>query len=223
MPGAPLLELHRVGFDDEGRAILADVSLTVHEGEVLGVVLQHGSGKSLLLSIASGLVEPTRGEVVFRGRRIAELPTSPPKLGFVFENEGGLFANLSVFDNVALPLRFHFAHTDAEIETKVQEVLGLVGLEDDATRMPWQLTGDRQRLAALARAIVYQPELVFIDDFYVNADQDAFRRLQESVAITREAYGTAFLLAVDGSGDFGITDRLCLVDLGTVLELERPT
>lgn len=223
MPGAPLLELHRVGFDDDGRAILADVSFTVHEQEILGVALQHGAGKSLLLSIASGLVPPSRGEVVFRGRRIAELPPSPPKLGFVFEDDGGLLANLSVFDNVALPLRFHFALTETEIDAKVREALGLVGLEDDAARMPWQLTSDRQRLASLARASVYEPELVLIDDFYLNADQDAFRRMQDSVAILREAHGTAFLLAVDGGGEFGIADRLCLVDLGSVLELERPS
>ncbi|MCA9612640.1 MAG: ATP-binding cassette domain-containing protein, partial [Myxococcales bacterium] len=105
MPGAPLLELHRVGFRADGRDILADVSLTVHEGELLGVVLQHGAGKSLLLSIAGGLVRPTHGEVVYRGRRITELASSPPKLGFVFEDDGGLLANLSVYENVALPLR----------------------------------------------------------------------------------------------------------------------
>jgi ABC-type transporter Mla maintaining outer membrane lipid asymmetry ATPase subunit MlaF len=223
MPGAPLLELHRVGFVDDERPLLSDVSLTVHEGEIVGVVLQQGAGKSLLLSIASGLVPPTSGEVVYRGRRITELPASPPKLGFVFEDDGGLLANLSIFDNVALPLRFHYGLEERAIDAKVHEVLGLVGLDELADRMPWQLTRDRQRLAALARATVYEPELIFIDDFFPSSDQDAFRRMQESVEITREAQGTAFLLAVDGTGEFGITDRLCLVDHGTVLELERPT
>lgn len=223
MPGAPLLELHRVGFVDDERPLLSDVSLTVHEGEIVGVVLQQGAGKSLLLSIASGLVPPTSGEVVYHGRRIAELPASPPKLGFVFEDDGGLLANLSIFDNVALPLRFHYGLDESAIDAKVREVLGLVGLDELADRMPWQLTRDRQRLAALARATVYEPELIFIDDFFPSSDQDAFRRMQESVEITREAQGTAFLLAVDGTGEFGIADRLCLVDHGTVLELERPT
>lgn len=222
MTQAPLLELHRVSLRDGDEAVLTDVSFTVHEAEIVGVVLQHGAGKSVLLRIAAGLLAPTSGEVVYGGRRIGELPMSPPKLGFVFEDDGGLFANLSLFDNVALPLRYHFDLDEHAVEAKVREVLGLVGLEDQAHRMPFELTRDRQRLAALARAVAYEPELIFIDDYYVSAEADEqVRRMRESIEIAREAHGTAFLLAMEAGGDGDIADRLCLADHGTVLELDR--
>ncbi|MBX3250879.1 MAG: ATP-binding cassette domain-containing protein [Myxococcales bacterium] len=222
MPQAPLLELHRVSLRDGDQAVLTDVSLTVNEAEVVGVVLQHGAGKSVLLRVASGLLPPTSGAVIYRGRRIEELPASPPKLGFVFEDDGGLLANLSLFDNVALPLRYHFDLDDHALEAKVREVLGLVGLDEHTHRMPFELTRDRQRLAALARAIAYEPELIFVDDFYVSAEADEqVRRMQESIDIAREAHGTAFLLAMEAGGDASVADRLCLVDHGAVLELDQ--
>ncbi|HJK91119.1 MAG TPA: ATP-binding cassette domain-containing protein [Polyangiaceae bacterium LLY-WYZ-15_(1-7)] len=222
MPGAPLLEFHRVSLRDGEIPVLTEVSLTVHEAEIVGVVFQHGIGKTSLLYIGAGLMPPTAGEVVYRGRRIAELPKTPPKLGFVFEDDGGLLENTSVFDNVALPLRFHLELEEKEVARKVEEVLSLVGMEEQAGRFPWQLTGDRQRLVALARALVYEPELVFVDDFFLGADADAFRRMQEAISLAREAHETAFLLVMEASAaDFGVADRLCLVDHGAVLELER--
>ncbi|MEM9068153.1 MAG: ATP-binding cassette domain-containing protein [Myxococcota bacterium] len=215
--GDPLLEFHRVTFGD----VLTEVSLTVHAQEIVGVVFQHGIGKSVLLQLGAGLIEPSAGEVVYRGRRIRDRPDEPT-IGFVFEDDGGLFENMTLYDNIALPLRFHTRSSESEIEAKVREILSVVGMDDEAERFPWTMTRDRQRLASLARALVYEPDVCFIDDFFIGADADAFHRMEETVSLAREAYGTAFLLVLEAAPeDFGIADRLCLIDHGAVLELDR--
>ena len=222
VPGDPLLEFHRVTVRDDDVPVLTEVSLTVHEAEIVGLVFQQGTGKTHLLHVGAGLLEPTEGEIVYRGRRLAELPRSPPKIGMVFEDEGGLLANLSVHDNIALPLRFHTAKPESEIETKVDEVLSVIGMEDAGPRFPWQLTRDRQRLVALARALSYEPELVLVDDYFLGTDADAFHRMGETIGLAREAYEMAFLLVMEAApDDFGVADRLCLVDHGMVLDLDR--
>lgn len=219
----PLLELHRVSLLDGDLPILTEVSLTLYEQEILGVVFQQGIGKTALLHIAAGLLAPTKGEVVLRGRRLAALqgPDRPP-LGFVFA-EGGLMENLSLYENVALPLRYHTNLDEDAIESKVLEHLQLVGMEEQRERFPWQLTRDRCRLAALARALVVEPVVVFVDDFFLGADADAFRRMEQAVGLARDAVGTSFFLVLEATpDDFGCADRLCLVDHGAVLELDRP-
>jgi len=219
----PLLELHRVCFTSGEQPVLTDVSLTVHEQEIVGVVFQQGIGKSALLRIGAGLLRPTSGEVVFRGKRLAEQLRGKPELGMVFE-DGALMENTTVFDNVALPLRFHTGESEETIAQKVDEVLSVVGMEHAKSRFPWQLTRDRARLVALARAMIYEPALIFVDDFFQGADAEAFSRMSEAVSMTREAYETAFLLVMEATPDsFGIADRLCLVDHGMVLELDRPS
>ncbi len=224
VPGDPLLEFHRVSIRDGDEPILTEVSLTVHEAEIVGLVFQQGMGKTHLLYAGAGLIEPTAGEVVYRGKRLSDLPRVPPKIGLVFEGDGGLLANLSVYDNIALPLRFHTDRSEEEIRTKVEEVLAVTGMDGSAKQLPWQLTRDRQRLVALARALVYEPELIFIDDYFIGTDADAFHRMSETIGLAREAYETAFLLVMEAApDDFGVADRLCLVDHGAVLELDRPS
>lgn len=217
----PLLELHRVSFRDGETAILTEVSLTVFAREILGVVFQQGIGKTALLHLAAGLLEPSAGEVVYRGERIAKRPASPT-LGMVFEDDGGLLPNLTVFENIALPLRYHTRASEPEVRAKVSEVLSVAGVQEVADKHPWQLTRDRQRLAALARALITEPDLVFVDDLYQGADAEAYGQMRETILLAREAYGTAFLLVLESSAeDFDFCDRICLIDHGAVLELTR--
>ena len=222
MPGEPLLEFHRVSFEREGLRLLTEVSLTVHRTEIVGVVFQGGAGKTELLYLGAGLLEATAGEVMYRGKRLRDHASDPPTMGFVFEDDGGLFENLTLFENVALPLRYHTTKTEDEIDAKVREILSVVGMDESAHRFSWELSRDRQRVAALARALVYEPDIVFVDDFFIGADADAFHRMEETISLARDAYETAFLLVMEAApDDFGVADRLCLVDHGAVLELDR--
>lgn len=218
----PLLEFHHVSFTPGDQAVLHDISLTIHEQEIVGLVFQQGLGKTSLLRIGAGLIEPSAGEVVFRGQRVRSLRATDAPFGFVF-HDGGLLENLTIFDNVALPVRYHTRHDEAFIAARVGEVLRAVGMEEHAERFPWELTRDRQRLASLARALVRDPDLVFVDDFFRGADAGAFQQLEDAVRAARDERRTAFALVLEAfSGDFGVVDRLCLIDHGSVLEMERP-
>lgn len=224
MPGEPLLEFHRVSYEREGQRLLTEVSLTIHRGEIVGVVFQGGTGKTELLYLGAGLLQPTAGEVMYRGKRLRERPSHPPSMGFVFEDDGGLFENLTLYENIALPLRFHTSKTEEEIDAKVREILSVVGMEESGSKYSYEIGRDRQRVAALARALVYEPDIVFVDDFFIGADADAFHRMEETISLARDAYEMAFLLVMEATPDqFGVADRLCLVDHGAVLELDRPS
>lgn len=218
----PILELHRVTLEDEDSPVLADVSLTIYESEIVGLVFNHGVGKTSLLRIAAGLTEPTAGEVVYLGRRLREYSHGErPPFGFVFAN-GGLLENLTVEDNVALPLRYHTTMANEVIAEKVAVALEQAGAAELATRFPWQLTRDRQRLASLARALVGDPRIVFVDDYFLGADAEAFHRLQDGIVASRDSSGASFVLVLKATpDDFGCTDRLCLIDHGAVLESRK--
>lgn len=222
MAGEPLLEFHRVSYERDGTRLLTEVSLTIHRAEIVGVVFQGGAGKTELLYLGAGLLDASAGEVMYRGKRLRDRATHPPTMGFVFEDDGGLFENLSLYENIALPLRFHTSKTEEEIDAKVREILSVVGMEESASKHSYEIGRDRQRVAALARALVYEPDIVFVDDFFIGADADAFHRMEETISLARDAYETAFLLVMEATPDqFGIADRLCLVDHGAVLELDR--
>lgn len=220
--GQPLLEFHRVSFERDEQPILTEVSLTIHQAEIVGVVFQGGTGKTELLYLGAGLLDATAGEVMYRGKRLRDQESQPPSMGFVFEDDGGLFENLTLYENIALPLRFHSSKTEEEIDAKVREILSVVSMEDTASKYSYEFGRDRQRVAALARALVYEPDIVFVDDFFIGADADAFHRMEETIALARDAFQTAFLLVMEATPDnFGVADRLCLVDHGAVLELDR--
>jgi phospholipid/cholesterol/gamma-HCH transport system ATP-binding protein len=217
----PLLELHRICLVGNGQALLHEVSLTVHEREIVGLVFQHGIGKTSLLRIGAGLLRPTSGEVIFRGQRVGDLDPQDAPFGFVFR-DGGLLGNLSLRENLALPLRYHTQLTEEAVMADVEEALRGVGLEEQADKLPFELPRDAVRLATLARDLMRRPSLVFIDDFFRGGDLEAFRRLEERVVLARKEHGTSFLLVLEPTDGFGCADRLCLVDHGAVLETLRP-
>ncbi len=193
----PLLQLEGVTVREGARVVLDDVDLEVAAGEIVGLSFaQAHGGRTTLLYTAAGLREPDSGSVRFEGRRLAGEGAVPPypAMAMVFRDDGGLFPNMTVEENVSLPLRYHEGEN---AEERAREMLERVGIGGTGERFPWELTRERMRLAALARALVYRPKLVLIDDFYAGADDRAFARAQEAIVAHNEEHGTAFLLVVE--------------------------
>jgi phospholipid/cholesterol/gamma-HCH transport system ATP-binding protein len=169
-PGAPLvprIEFREVSitFDDE--MVLDRISFKVAPGEMKVVLGESGSGKSTILKLALGLIRPDAGQIFIDGEEITHLPEEElqpirDRMGFVFQ-EGALFDSLTVFDNVAYRLRERGA-SEEEIERKVMRMLAFVGLEDAADKLPGELSGGMKRRAAIARAVVDEPETVLFDE-----------------------------------------------------------
>jgi phospholipid/cholesterol/gamma-HCH transport system ATP-binding protein len=148
--------------------VLKGLDLEVPRGATLTVMGGSGSGKTVLLRLTAGLIKPDRGRIEVLGvdttalREDALLPLRR-RMGFVFQG-AALFDSLTVYENVAYPLREHAHLPEAEVTERVHQKLGLVGLRDIDAKLPAELSGGMKKRVGIARAIVLEPELVLYDE-----------------------------------------------------------
>ena len=165
----PLLEVDGLGVRFGQQQVLRDISIAVPAGETLVILGESGCGKTVLLKNMIGLVRPTSGEVRFEGKSLAsmsgrELAHLRTRYGFVFQ-QAALFDSLSIFDNIAFPLREHTRISRSEIAEIVQALLAEVGLPDSVgSKKPAELSGGMRKRAGLARALALDPQLILYDE-----------------------------------------------------------
>ena len=208
--------------DYGGRPILKDVSLAIRRGEILVIMGGSGSGKSTLLRCLLGLNRPTAGTVTVLGQdiyRLSELEFHKLRreMGVSFQS-GALFGSMTVGENVRLPLR---EHTDLDEQTMrimsrmKLEVVNLAGFED---LMPAELSGGMVKRAALARAIVMDPRLLFFDEPSAGLDPVVAAELDELILRLRAAMGmTIVVVTHELESAFKIADRITVLDQGEIL------
>jgi len=169
---------------------IEDVSLVVEDGEFLCVVGPSGCGKTTLLKCVAGLLRPTRGTVLLRGKPV----TRPPEeMALVFqEYSRSLMPWTSVANNVLLPLR-HKKLGRKQRKTLVGESLEAVGLGAFANRYPWQLSGGMQQRVAIARALAYQPSILLMDEPFASVDAQTRGDLEDLTLRVRDQYGITIL------------------------------
>lgn len=210
-----------VGYDG-GEAILQDLSFNVRRGEVAGLVALDGRGKSTLVRCAAGLLAPTKGKVLYESKDIyamgfAEDQRFRTRTAVVFEG-GALFANRSIEQNVALPLRYHLGGNEADANQYVRRLLDRVGYTDSLTAFPWQVSARGRRLAAFARALVREPELVIVDRFFEALEPQDSKRLMEVVLELNVKNGTSFLLVGELEPHiFQVAERVVVLEGGRLL------
>ncbi len=185
-------EVHK-RFD--GEDVLRGLTLHIRKGEALVILGGSGTGKTVILKHIVGLLYPDRGRIYINEKDITgydenQLLTVRRKVGFLFQNSA-LFDSMSVFDNVAFPLREHTRLLEDEIERKVKEKLKLVGLEGTDWMMPDKLSGGMKKRVALARAIILEPEALLYDEPTTGLDpittkwvNTLMRNLHERLRIT---------------------------------------
>ncbi|MCA6221347.1 phospholipid ABC transporter ATP-binding protein MlaF [Photorhabdus antumapuensis] len=171
---ANLIEIRGMYFTRGNRLIFADINLVVPRGKVTAIMGPSGIGKTTLLRLIGGQLRPERGEIWFDGDNIPVLSRSHlyaarKKMSMLFQS-GALFTDLSVFENVAFPLREHTNLPEEIIQTTVMMKLEAVGLRGAANLMPSELSGGMARRAALARAIALDPDLIMFDEPFVGQD-----------------------------------------------------
>jgi NitT/TauT family transport system ATP-binding protein len=176
------------GVGEKATQAIGDVSLSVEDGEFACVVGPSGCGKTTLLKCAAGLMQPTRGEVLLRGRRVT---APPPELVFQ-EYSRSLMPWASVRNNVLLPLR-HKKLTRTERKRLVEESLDAVGLTRFIDHYPWQLSGGMQQRVAIARALAYQPTILLMDEPFASVDAQTRGDLEDLILRVREQYGITIL------------------------------
>ena len=189
-----MLEVRHIGktygAGEKATHAVGDVSFTLEEGEFVCVVGPSGCGKTTLLKCVGGLLRPSRGEVVLRGRRV----TAPPEeMALVFqEYSRSLMPWASVRSNVLLPLR-HKLLSRAERTRLVEESLEAVGLTRFIDHYPWQLSGGMQQRVAIARALAYQPSVLLMDEPFASVDAQTRADLEDLILRVRDQYGITIL------------------------------
>ena len=178
------------GAGPKATRAIEDVSLVVEDGEFLCVVGPSGCGKTTLLKCVAGLLRPTRGTVLLRGKPV----TRPPEeMALVFqEYSRSLMPWTSVANNVLLPLR-HKKLGRKQRKTLVGESLEAVGLGAFANRYPWQLSGGMQQRVAIARALAYQPSILLMDEPFASVDAQTRGDLEDLTLRVRDQYGITIL------------------------------
>jgi phospholipid/cholesterol/gamma-HCH transport system ATP-binding protein len=151
-----------------GTPVLEGISLQVRRGQFAALIGRSGHGKSVLLRHLAGMLRPDRGQVLVDGEDLAQLGARAlrrlrRRFGFVFQG-GALFDSMSVFDNVAFPLRECLRLPEPEVRSRAEAALAQVGLAAAAAKLPGQISGGMGKRAALARALVLQPEILFFDE-----------------------------------------------------------
>jgi sulfate transport system ATP-binding protein len=200
---------------------LAGVDLTIQPGELLALLGPSGSGKTTLLRLIAGLDRPDAGTIRFEGRDALGAKPKERGVGFVFQHYA-LFRHMTVFENIAFALRIRRAR-QAEVNARVEELLGLIQLESLAGRYPAQLSGGQRQRVALARALAGQPRVLLLDepfgalDAVVRRDLRRWlRRLHEEMAIT------TLFVTHDQEEAFDLADRVVIMNAGTICQQGTP-
>src|SRR5215212_7721232 len=173
-PGAPVVVFDHVELAFDEKIVLRDVSFTLLKGHTKIILGASGSGKSTALKIITGLLRPDGGVVWVNGQRVDELNEHQmmsvrADLGMIFQ-EGALFDSLTVRENVGYKLYEETDMAIAEVDSRVKEVLGFVGLAEHLHKMPSELSGGQRRRVAIARAMAFKPSILLYDEATTGLD-----------------------------------------------------
>ena len=213
---APLVELQRVSAGYGDRVVLRDVDLVVPRGSVVALMGTSGGGKTTVLRLIARQIRPREGRVLFDGVDLATLDrdglyAARRRMGMLFQF-GALFTDLSVFDNVAFPLREHAPISESMIRDLVLMKLNAVGLRGARDLMPSQISGGMARRVALARAIALDPELMLYDEPFAGLDPISMGVAARLIKELNQALGiTSIVVSHDVEETFLIADHVVFI------------
>ena len=211
----------RKGYN--GVEVLHGVSLEITPGEIFVIMGPSGSGKSVLLKHIIGLETPDEGEILIEGERIdSEGVMDKYRMAMVFQS-GALLNSLNIGDNVGLYLREHRLKQPDEIDRIVREKLELLGLKGVEKKMPNELSGGMKKRAAIARALVIEPQLILYDEPTSELDPLSSVAIAEEILHLKNlTHATSFVVSHDRDMAFGIADRIAVINEGRILIVGTP-
>jgi putative spermidine/putrescine transport system ATP-binding protein len=205
-----------------GRSVAVNnVSLEIFEGEFVTLLGPSGSGKTTTLMLIAGFEQPTSGEIRIRGASVLGRAPEQRDIGMVFQSYA-LFPHMTVFDNVAFPLRTR-RRPAAEIVERVTQALAAVRMSGFAERHPRHLSGGQQQRVAVARAIVYRPSLLLMDEPLGALDKKLREEMQgELKALQRTLGVTTLYVTHDQQEAFALSDRIAIMNVGDLVQVGSP-
>jgi phospholipid/cholesterol/gamma-HCH transport system ATP-binding protein len=207
--------------------VLSGVNLDVEEGTTCVILGGSGSGKTVLMKHVIGLLKPDRGEVFVDGEDVVplsdlELERVRRKFGMVFQG-AALFDSMTVYENVAFPLREHSKLSEQEMRKRVDEKLAIVGLHDVAELYPADLSGGMRKRVGLARAIVRDPKIVLYDEPTTGLDPITTDYVDEMILTAKGKLGvTSLVISHDVASAFKVADQIAFLSGGKIVAHAPP-
>lgn len=212
----PIIEFKNVKKSFGEKKILDGLDLAVEQGETLTILGGSGSGKSVSLKLLMGLIEVDDGEICFKGEDITkmdehQLMTFRRNVGMVFQGSA-LFDSISVYENIAYPLRVHFDYKEKKIEEIVSEKLSLVGLDGTQEMYPADLSGGMRKRIGLARAIATDPDVILYDEPTAGLDPSNTNRVSNLILNLQKILKvTSIVVTHEMNSAFKISNRIALL------------
>lgn len=200
---------------------LPQINLEVQSGEFCTLLGASGSGKTTLLKIIAGFELPNAGQVKIANRNVTQLSIAERNIGMVFQNYA-LFPNMSVYDNVAFSLKMR-RYSRQDIKKQVDKVLELVSLTEFAKRLPRELSGGQQQRVSLARALIYTPDVLLMDEPLGALDKNLRQGIQLQLKKLQQELGlTIIFVTHDQEEAMTISDKIVIMDKGEIIQVGQP-
>ncbi len=206
--------------------VLKDVNLEIESGELMALLGPSGSGKTSLLRMLAGLDVADSGDIYFDDQNMVDVPVRERQVGFVFQHYA-LFPHMTVFENIAFGLRVKprkLRMSSEKINQKVMELLGLVQLENLASRHPWQLSGGQRQRVALARALAISPRVLLLDEPFGALDAKVRKELRQWLRqLHEELRMTTVFVTHDVEEALEVADRVAVMQNGKLEQVGTPS
>ncbi|MGQ9500312.1 MAG: ABC transporter ATP-binding protein [Dissulfurimicrobium sp.] len=215
------IELRDIRKAFGGQTVLDGVNLSIVEGKTTVIVGASGQGKSVIIKHMLGLLRADAGEVLIYGKDIGkmkkkELKEMRTNFGVLFQG-AALFDSMTVYDNVALPLRERTRLSETQIKDKVYEKLALMDLEGVDTKFPAQLSGGMKKRVGLARALILDPKIMFLDEPTTGLDVKRSKEIYRLIQNTQTKFNlTAIIVSHDAPKIFKLADYIALIAEGKI-------
>lgn len=222
-----IVEINNLSFGYGSRVLHKDINMRFQRGKVVAIMGGSGSGKTTLLRLIGGQLKPTKGEVKVSGQVVhtqttEEIYKMRRKMGMLFQF-GALFTDLSVFDNVAFPMREHTNLPETVIRDLVLLKLNAVGLRGARNLMPTELSGGMARRVALARAVALDPSIIMYDEPFAGLDPISMGVVVNLIRSLNDALGaTSIVVTHDVDEAFLFVDYVYFVSAGVVVAEGTP-
>jgi len=205
----------------DGFRVLNEVDLAIKKGEFFSLLGPSGCGKTTLLRIIAGFEIPDSGEVTFDGIDVLGFPPNRRQANTVFQNYA-LFPHLTVFENVAFPLRLK-KKSKTQIDSQVKDYLKLVQLEGHANKKPNQLSGGQKQRVAIARALINEPRVLLLDEPLSALDAKLRQHMLIELDEIHDKIGITFIYVThDQQEALSVSDHIAVMDQGNVLQVGTP-
>ena len=223
----PIIQLSNVHFQRDSKVILDDVSMNIERGSIVAIMGPSGVGKTTILRLISGQLKPSKGSIEVNGQQVSSLSLRDlyecrKDIGVLLQN-GALFTDLTVFENIATPLREHTDLSDEEISARVIAKLDSVGLAGTEELMPHSLSGGMARRVALARAVIMNPKIVLFDEPMTGLDPIAMSTVSRLIRETNDQLGLTSVIVTHNVAEMNkLVDRCFILAAGKLIAEGTP-